>query len=291
MPHTQPVTKAIICVAGYGTRRLPITKAVEKCMIPVGNRPIVDYAVENCIKAGITDIIFVVGEQSEQIRTYYGRNQALEAYLVAQQKTAALDSLSDLEAKAVFHFVTQDREQPYGTSVPIWLARDYIQPGEQFLFMYGDNLFYQEDGNAVADFLHDIRGSGANCAMMVNEVPYDTVSRYGIVATETRGAHEFFQYIKEKPAADEAPSNLNNSGCFLLSSDIFTFVERSMHEPDPTLHEHLFTDPINWYHDAGHDIAVGRLKGEYLDCGSLEGWLYANNRVVGAQTTPLVPTN
>lgn len=239
------VTKAIICVAGYGTRRLPITKAIEKCMIPVGNRPIVDYAVENCIKAGITDIIFVVGEQSEQIRTYYGHNQALEDYLIAQRKTAVLDSLSNLEVKAKFHFVTQGKEQPYGTSVPIWLARGSINPGEQFLFMYGDNLFFQEDGNAVADFLHDVSHSDTNCAMMVNEVPQESVSRYGIVATEARGAHEFFRYIKEKPAPEEAPSNLNNSGCFLLPYDIFAFVERGMREPDPTLHEHLFTDPLN----------------------------------------------
>lgn len=74
-------TKAIIPVAGWGTRRLPITKTIEKCMLPLGNRPVVDYAVQDCIAAGITDIYFVVGEQSTQIRDYYRSNVDLNDYL------------------------------------------------------------------------------------------------------------------------------------------------------------------------------------------------------------------
>lgn len=72
------ITTAIIPVAGWGSRRLPITKAIEKCMLPIGNRPLVDYVVQDCIAAGITDIIFVVSEGSEQLQRYYGHNQALE---------------------------------------------------------------------------------------------------------------------------------------------------------------------------------------------------------------------
>jgi UTP--glucose-1-phosphate uridylyltransferase len=271
-------TKAIIALAGFGGRRVPITKAVEKCMMPVGNRPIVDYAVDNCIAAGITDIIFVVGEQSQQIRTFYGHNQGLEDYLVKQHKLEALQAISDLKTKARFHFVLQDSKQPYGTTVPLWLARDYIQPDESFLFLYGDNLFHNTEGNVITDFMRDAEASGAPSAMMVNEVPQELLSQYGIVATERRGEHEFFNYIHEKPAEHEAPSNLNNSGCFLLNTDIFGYAERGMTHPGK---EQYFTDPLNWYHEAGNDIAVVRISGEYIDCGSLEGWLYANNRIIG----------
>jgi UTP--glucose-1-phosphate uridylyltransferase len=272
-------TKAIIALAGFGGRRVPITKAIEKCMIPVGNRPIVDYLVDDCIAAGITDIIFAVGEQSQQIRTFYGHNQGLENYLVQNHKLEALEAVSNLKTKARFHFVTQGSQHPYGTTVPLWLARDYIQPDESFLFLYGDNMFYRQDGgSAIADFVQNAEASGAPSAMMVNEVPQELVSQYGIVATQQRDGHEFFERIHEKPAPHEAPSNLNNSGCFKLNAGIFEHAERGMTHPGK---EQFFTDPLNWYHEAGNDIAVVRLNGEYLDCGSLEGWLYANNRIIG----------
>lgn len=275
-------TKAIIALAGYGGRRVPITKAIEKCMIPVGNRPIVDYIVDDCIAAGIKDIIFVVGEQANQIRTYYGHNQGLEDYLVKNHKHDALESISDLKTKARFHFVLQDSKQPYGTTVPIWLARDYIQGDESFLYLYGDGIFYREDNtSAITDFLKEAQSSGASAAMMVNEVPRDKVSHYGIVATEPRGKHEFFKYIHEKPSVKEAPSNLNNSGCFLINRAIFPFVGRSMEHVDKRHNEKYFIDAMNWYHEAGNDIAAVRLTGEFLDCGSMEGWLDANNRIIG----------
>jgi UTP--glucose-1-phosphate uridylyltransferase len=276
-------TKAIIALAGYGGRRVPITKALEKCMIPVGNRPIVDYIVDDCIAAGITDIIFVVGEQSSQIRTYYGHNQGLEDYLVKNHKLDALTTVSDLKTKARFHFVLQDSKQPYGTSVPLWLARDYIAPGENFLYIMGDNMYYREDGgSAIADFVHEATASGAESAMLVNEVPSEMVSHYGIVAIEKRNGKEFYRYIHEKPSQKEAPSNLNNSGCFLLTQDVFSFVKRSVEE-EVAGQERYFVDAMNWYHDDGRDIAVIRVNAEYIDCGTMDGWLHANQRVI-AQT-------
>ena len=273
-------TKAIIALAGLGGRRVPITKAIEKCMIPVGNRPIVDYLVDDCIAAGVTDIIFVVGEQSRQIRTYYGHNQGLEDYLVKNHKLDALEAISNLQTKARFHFATQESTQPYGTSVALWLARNYIQENEPFLFMYGDNLHYREDGNhVIAAFVEEAVASGADTAMMANEVPDDQVHKYGVVATEPRGEFEFFRYIHEKPNVDEAPSNLNNSGVFMFTQAIFPFVKRSVEDES---HERYITDAVNYYHDEGHEIAVVRSSGEWLDCGSVEGWLYANNRILGS---------
>ncbi len=276
-------TKAIIAVAGFGTRRLPITKAVEKCMIPVGNRPIVDYVVDDCIQAGITDIIFVVSEQSEQIRTYYGHNQHLEDYLVARHKAEALASISDLAVKARFHFVLQDHKQPYGTSVPVWLAHDYLGPDETFLYLYGDNILYKPDGgSAVADLLEQANKTGAADALLAVEVAPDKVQSYGIIATEEREGTAFFSHIIEKPTPEMAPSNLNNAGCFMVQSAILPYVERSMYQADLTQQEHLFTDALNWYHEDGAQIVVARTTAEYLDCGSVQGWLAANNRIVNA---------
>ncbi len=280
MPGKPLCTKAIIAVAGYGIRRLPITKAIEKCLIPVGNKPIIDYVVDGCIKAGITDITFVVSEQSEQIRTYYGHNKQLEKYLGLNKKDKVLQEVSELATKANFRFVVQDDRQPYGTSTPIWLARDCVEPGEQFLFLYGDNIYYNEDGSsAVADFLEQANAAGTKAAMMAVEVPRKLVSHYGIVAVEKRDNLEIYQKIVEKPKIEEAPSNLNNAGCFLVTSEIMPYVAQSIaHSPQA---EKYFIDAVNWYSQAGNDIVVIRTKGEYLDCGTVEGWLHANNRIVG----------
>ena len=101
------VTKAIVLVAGWGTRRLPITKTIEKCMLPVGNRPLLDYVVQDCLKAGITDIIFVVSEQSEQIRDYYRSNIDLNDYLRRNGKADMLELVRPI--KANLHFVVQPK--------------------------------------------------------------------------------------------------------------------------------------------------------------------------------------
>ncbi|HSX32664.1 MAG TPA: sugar phosphate nucleotidyltransferase [Candidatus Saccharimonadales bacterium] len=274
-------TTAVIALAGYGTRRLPITKAVEKCMMPVGNRPIVDYVVDDLIAAGITDIIFVVGEQADQIRTYYGHNALLESHLEEQGKSHYSVGLKEISTKARYKFIVQDRYRPYGTTTPLWLAKDLIPEGEPFLMMYGDNIYYNQDGSSsIADYLAQADQAGTKGAMLAVPVPDELVSRYGIVATRERDGHELYDHIVEHPKVGEAPAgNLNNAGCFLLHTDIFPHVERSMKEESDHAEKWLI-DAINWWVEAGNDTAVIRLKGEYLDCGSLEGWLYANNRIV-----------
>src|SRR5688500_14108078 len=113
MPDSLICKKAIIPVAGFGTRRLPITKAVEKCMLPVGNRPLIDYVVEDCIKAGVEEFYFVVGEEFQQLKRYYGHNQLLEEYLQRNGKQEALDEILAIAHKARFHYVIQDQHQPY----------------------------------------------------------------------------------------------------------------------------------------------------------------------------------
>jgi UTP--glucose-1-phosphate uridylyltransferase len=278
-------TKAIIALAGYGGRRVPITKAIEKCMIPVGDRPIVDYLVDGCIAAGITDIVFVVGEQSNQIRTYYGHNQALEDYLVNNHKLDALEVVSNLKTKARFHFVTQDDRQPRGTTVPLWLARDYIRPGESFLYLYGDNILHTEDGSSgYAAFVNAVEGEGFECAMMANEVPRDKVHLYGIVDVEARQGHviDLFKSIVEKPTVADAPTNLNNSGVFYFNDKIFLYAKRNMEQAISNKEgEHYLIDAVNQYHADDHKVGVFRTRAEWLDCGSAEGWLHANNQIIG----------
>ena len=140
--------------------------------MPVGNRPIVDYVVDDLIAAGITDIIFVVGEQAEQLRTYYGHNALLESHLAEHGKSQYSEQLSKLATKANFKFIVQDRYRPYGTTTPLWLAKDLLKPDEPFLMMYGDNIYYNADGSStIAAFLHEAEQAGTPGAFWLHPYP------------------------------------------------------------------------------------------------------------------------
>lgn len=271
---------AVIAVAGFGTRRLPITKATEKSMLPIGDRPVIDYIVDDCIAAGITNIIFVVGEQSQQLRTYYGHNELLELHLTETGKHTILDEVRAISQKANFQFVVQDKTQPYGTSTPLWLAKNLLQNEASFLYLYGDNIFYNADGSsAVKAFASKAIEQHKDGAMMAIEVPPEEVGHYGIVATAWQDGQEMYQKIVEKPKPEDAPSNLNNAGCFMLTPDIFPYIERSI--TDSPQAEKYFIDALNWYVEDGKQVSVVRSSAQFLDCGNVEGWLHANNLILG----------
>lgn len=267
-------------MAGFGTRRLPITKAIEKCMLPVGNRPVIDYIVEDCLRAGITEFMFVVGEEFDQLKRYYGQNPILEEYLESVGKTQELAEIRSLTNKARFHYVVQDQYQPRGTSVPLWLCRHLIRPDEKFLYVSGDQFYYREDGSSeFADFVEQANGAGTPSAMMAVEVPWDQVEKYGIVATKQRDGLDLMDRIIEKPSRDQAPTNLNNAMVWMFDYGIFKFADENLEQTFD--HEYYITDIATAYVAAGNDIAVVRAKGEYLDCGTTDTWLYANQRLLG----------
>ena len=129
------ITKAIIPVAGWGTRMLPITKSIEKCMLPIGNRPLIDYVVQDCLAAGVRELIFVVGEQSSQLESYYRSNILLNDYLRSKGKDDKLALVAPIDAK--LHFVTQPSYGKYGSAVPVALAADYLEDGESAVVLMG----------------------------------------------------------------------------------------------------------------------------------------------------------
>jgi UTP--glucose-1-phosphate uridylyltransferase len=269
-------TKAIIPVAGYGTRRLPITKAIEKVMLPVGNRPIVDYVVEDCLKAGVTDIIFVVGEQFNQMQTYFGRNALLEEYLKDKGKTKELEQIVNLAEKAKFHYIVQDQHQPYGTAVPVALCADMIDDDEQVLVLMGDDFVYNRDGSsAVKPLLDAAEQAGTTAAMLTVEVPHEDVHLYGVVRAENGN----YQEIVEKPNTEDAPSNLINISKYLFDKTMINYCKQVVKEA--TDGERYVIDALNRYVANGNRIAVVPAKGDYLDGGTLEGWLHANRVILG----------
>ncbi len=272
-------------MAGYGTRRLPITKALEKYMLPIGNRPVIDYIVEDCLSAGITEFIFVVGEEFDQLKRYYGQNQLLEEYLEGKGKQDELEEVRRLNKKARFRYVVQDQYQPYGTSTPVWLARHLVKPDEKVLILNADDLQYRTDGGSdLADLIRLAEEANAQSAILVQPIDMDKVERYGIITTEERDGKTWCKGIQEQPKREEAASNLAYTGKMYLDAKIFSAVERNVEQDIE--HEHRLTEAINdYYLPEGNTMLVVQAKGEFLDIGTTDAWLHANQRILGKSDT------
>lgn len=270
------VTKAVVAVAGWGTRMLPITKSIEKCMLPVGTRPVVEYVVRDIVAAGIRDIYFVVGEQSAQIRNYFAQNIQLEEYLKARGKEQLIDLVEPLEG-VTFHFITQPAEGDYGTSVPVRLAAEYIGDDESALVIMGDQFFYREDGGSnSAELVKFAQDKGVTAAMFGVPVPWDSID-----SSIEKDQDDNFIRIIEKPGAGEAPTNLQNASFYLLDKELFGLAGST--PANPNRGEYELTDVLNAYVASGKKLAVGTVQGAYMECGSVQGWHAANKAVIERQ--------
>lgn len=262
-------TKAIIMVAGYGTRRLPITKTIEKCMLPFGNRPVVDFTVQDCIAAGITDIYFVVSEQSTQIRDYYRTNIDLKDYLVRNHKEDLLPLIAPPNIK--FHYVTQPNYGNRGTADAISRAADRIPAGESVVVLGGDDCIFNQSGSEIARLIKAAEAGG--CAMSGVQVEREKLSSYGVIEADRSGN---FVKIHEKPQVEDAPSNMINVSKYVFNPDLLALTKDYVVQTNQS-GEYLITEPINQYVSSGGVMKVVTAEGEYLDSGTLENWVRANN--------------
>lgn len=271
----KPITNAIIPVAGWGTRRLPITKAIEKSMLPIGNRPLVDFIVADCIAAGITDIYFVVSETGSQLERFYSNNEKLNDYLRANGKEDKLADVAPVDG-VTFHYIMQDPNGKYGTSIPVALAAEQIASDESAVVLMGDDFLYSQDGeNDIARLVQ--AASEGSASIIGVEVPAGgDVSRYGVFKMDEAGN---FAGIVEKPRPEEAPSRLMNVSKYVLTPPFLAAI--AAHAANEQAGEYYITDPISQVIEQGESMKIVVARGEYLDGGSVEGWLHANRVVLG----------
>ena len=278
----QKITKAIIPVAGWGTRRLPITKVIEKSMLPVGNRPLVDYSVQELIKAGITDIYMVISNVEPcQVQEFYRDNLALNDYLVERGKADRLALAKTLPDHVKIHYTTQDPAGRYGTAVPVALVVEEYNLDEPVLVFMGDDFVWNPDGESAAESLIHSLQSENESAILGVEIPREKVDKYGVLSVQDGKLVD----VIEKPSIEEAPSNMINVSKYIMSRDLLRRVVNYVksHDFGPLDQEYLVTDPIDEYIKEGGIMRVAPTTGEYLDGGSVEGWVHANNVVTGYQ--------
>ena len=275
------IKKAIIPVAGWGTRRLPITKVIEKAMLPIGNRPLVDYVVEDCAKAGIEDVYIVIDEKPfSQVKAFYEENEKLNNYLVARGKADRLKLADTKREGLTIHFFSQKAvDSRYGSACPVAQVVEEFGIDEPTLVLMGDDLVYNDDGSSDLARLIELVNDPTESAMLATEIDPEDVEKYGVLKVDDGK----LSGIYEKPKKEEAPSNLINISKYIMSPALLQRIVKYCHDNDfgPDDQEYLITDPIIDHIKAGETIYVKPIQGEYLDGGSADGWLHANNVVCG----------
>ncbi len=278
----QKITKAIIPVAGWGTRRLPITKVIEKSMLPVGNRPLVDYSVQELIEAGVTDIYMVVSNTEPcQVREFYSDNIVLNDYLISRGKGDRVALTKTLPEHVKIHYIAQDANSKYGTAVPVAMAAEEYNLNEPVIVYMGDDFIWNPEGESAATSLINSLQSETDSAILGVEIPKEKVDKYGVLEVQDGKLTN----VVEKPSVEEAPSNLINVSKYILSADLLQKIVNYVNEHDfgPTDQEYMITDPIYDYIKQGQTMRVASTSGQYLDGGSVEGWVHANNVVCGVK--------
>lgn len=269
---SDPVRKAVFPVAGLGTRFLPATKAVPKEMLPVVDRPVIDYAVAEAAEAGITHMIFVNSRGKGALEDHFDRHAELEAALTAKGKSAELEKLATIVPAGVSWSVVRQPE-PLGLGHAVWCARDIVG-NEPFAVLLPDDVVMADTG-CLAQMAAQHRHVGGNMVAVEN-VPRNQTDRYGILDVgqddDRPGGLAEVQGLVEKPAPAVAPSTLSIIGRYILQPDIFTALESGTRGAggEIQLTDAMATligrQPFNGY----------RFEGERFDCGDRQGWLSAN---------------
>ena len=265
----QHVRKAVLPVAGLGTRFLPATKAMAKEMLTVVDRPLIQYAIEECLGAGIEEFVFVTGRNKGAIEDHFDSAYELEDTLVRRKKTAELKQTEDSTIKAGNAVFTR-QQKPLGLGHAVWCARDWIGR-EPFAVLLPDELTI-DSPTCTAQLVAASEKTGGN-VIAVMDVPREQTKSYGIAAikAEKDGLAEITGLV-EKPKPEEAPSTLAIIGRYVLQPEVFDHLDR--HETGAG-GEIQLTDAMAKMigQQPFHSL---RYAGQRYDCGSRIGFLEAN---------------
>lgn len=264
------IKKCVFPVAGLGTRFLPVTKELAKEMLPLVNRPIISYGVEEALASGCDEIIMITGRAKRSIEDYFDRSFELEEMLKSRGKTALYEEMLRIANMAEILFVRQ--RQPLGLGHAVLCAEPICQ-NEFFAVALPDDVFINDDDPVIAQLIRVHQKMGGS-VVALEVVEPEKVSRYGIVKSQFEvepGVHKIIDMI-EKPDTENAPSNLAIMGRYVLSPKIFELLHN---QKAGTGGEIQLTDALKTLCDLEPVWGVV-YKGRRFDCGTQKGWLSAN---------------
>lgn len=219
------VKKAVITAAGLGTRFLPATKNIPKEMLPIVDLPIIHYIVEECVEAGIEDIIVVIRPGNEAAMTYFSPNPELEHQLAATGKEKQLERYYKVAEKANFIFVHQNTSLPYGNGSPVLTVKNLVG-NDPFVVCFGDDLVLNPGGAGAVKQVVDAYEAHEDAygVLIVTKVPRTEISKYGIVETVDGSDEGRIKRVIEKPKPEETNSDLAEFGRIVLAPEIFDYL-------------------------------------------------------------------
>ena len=257
---------AVFPVAGYGTRFLPVTKAMPKELLPVLDKPLIQHAVEEAIEAGIETLVFVTGRNKRAIEDHFDRNLELEASLISKNKSEAAKMISNILPKNIeCIFVRQPQQLGLGNAV---LCAHRVVGDRPFVVLLADD-FLTRDKNNTTDTLIKAYNQTGKSQLSIMEVNKSDISNYGVILPSVKG--NAVLSIVEKPTISEAPSNLASIGRYVLTPDIFGILSKTK----PGLAGEIqLTDAVN-QQAKNNAVEYVSIDSKRFDCGSLQGYLDA----------------
>ena len=264
------LNKCLFPVAGYGTRFLPATKSMPKEMLPILDKPLIQYGVEEASAAGLRDIGFVTGRGKRAIEDHFDVSYELEDQVKGTEKERALLGIRDLINECTFSYTRQ--VQMNGLVHAILCGRS-IMGDEPFAVVLADDLCFGEGGGVLAQML-EIFAQHRTSVVAIEEVPAEITHQYGVIAGDevSKDLYSVSNMI-EKPEPGTAPSNLAIIGRYILTPDIFEILGQT---PPDKRGEIQITDALVEQAKQGGVLAY-RFKGKRFDCGSLAGYVQATN--------------
>jgi len=260
------IRKAVFPVAGFGTRFLPATKAMPKELLPIVDKPLIQYAVEEAIAAGIDTLIFVTGRNKRAIEDHFDNNQELEMALRSKGRVEQADMVKNILPKGVeCIFVRQAEQLGLGHAV---LCAERVVGDDPFAVLLADDFITSDGSGVTADLTSAYEATGRT-QLSVMEVNGRDISKYGVVVPN-RAVGSIAGLI-EKPEVDKAPSNLASIGRYVLTPDIFDILRNQQPGAGGEIQ---LADAINTQ-AANNAVEAVKLKGRRFDCGSVEGYLDA----------------
>ena len=222
---SKSVTKAVIPAAGLGTRFLPATKATPKEMLPVVDRPAIQYVVEEAIRAGLNDVLMITGRNKRALEDHFDRVPVLESQLAEQGKDALLKAVEATNELGELHYVRQGDPKGLGHAV----LRGKVHVGDEpFAVLLGDDLIDEKED--LLSRMVEVQQATGGSVIALMEVPHESISAYGAAAIEAVEGQDGYVKVTglvEKPAPEEAPSNYAVIGRYVLSSKVFEVLENT----------------------------------------------------------------
>ena len=269
MSDHPPIRKAVFPVAGLGTRFLPATKSIPKEMLPIVDKPLIQYAVEEAVEAGIDSLIFVTNHQKRAILDHFEPDVDLQSSLLAQGKDELCARISNIvPGQVTTQYVIQ--EEALGLGHAVWCAKQLVG-NEPFAVLLADDLIRSRQSGCLKQMVDEYQATGAG-VIGVEEIPASMTDQYGVVSVERDSdGRSHIREIVEKPAPELAPSNLGVVGRYILPGAIFSLLESVRAGVGGEIQ---LTDAIASLL-AHQPLLAHAFDGVRYDCGSRQGFIRA----------------